>query len=774
MAGVLYRARRVLRAEWLPALGLAVAVAVIGGVTLALAAGVLRTATAADRYEEAQGDGFDVAIEQATGLPRADELETLPAVDSVEMATFVFGGFILEDGTAVDAIAFAGSPAAVGADLVDGRAAERADEFVASEAFLEASGLSVGDEVRFDRISRERADELGFDAFAQGPDLPSLEATLVGVVGGPSELQDEFPFAVFPATLLDDEPIGVAASPGLVSLVDGAEVEDLRAQLDALPDGDQFSLTPADWVPEEVRDAATTQARGLAVIAAIAAVAGLVVVGQLAGRQARLPDDQERSLTAIGLTRPLLLADTVARVGLPALVGATAASAVALAVSDRFPTGFMRRLEPDPGLRFEPVVHLVGPLLLVLGLAGWVAVAVVLGSRGEHPVRRMSWIDAAALRLGWARAGTGIRFAFARHGRDAGSTVAALVGLIGLVGALVAAVTFATAFEDLLEDPARQGVTFDLASGQGGGPVPEDVLAVLDADADVAALALLGNLRADVDGTPLDVTGLRPVRGEFRVVTLTGSRPAALDEIVLGAKAAEDLGVGVGDEVVVGTGAGERRLVVTGLAVIPGVEGGEGVGEGGLVTADTFAALDPDQAFGLTAAAITLRDGVSVAAASVRLSEAAGVAIGPPGPAAVIVNHDRVRSAPRVIAVVLVGLVLVSLVNVLLVSVRRWSREVAVLGSLGADHRWVAGAGHWQAAAFVAALTVLAVPLGVAAGRVVFRLLADSIGVAGDADAPVAAIGVGALLLVVVADLAVVVGLRRGRRGQLARRLTAE
>jgi len=236
VGGVRYRVGCLLRSQWRSALLLVVAVTVIGAVVLVLAAAAVRTATAANRYEDAQGDRFDVTMEQVEGLPRTDEVEALPAVAAVETATFVFGGFIPPNGEFVDAIAFAGSPEALAAELIDGRFADpsRPDEFVASQSFVDTAGVAIGDELELARISREAAERSGFDAFTEGPDLPPLTVELVGIIGGPAELQDEFPLGVFPLALLDDEPIGVSASQSLVTLADGADLSDLRDQLDGL------------------------------------------------------------------------------------------------------------------------------------------------------------------------------------------------------------------------------------------------------------------------------------------------------------------------------------------------------------------------------------------------------------------------------------------------------------------------------------------------------------------------------------------------------------
>ena len=776
MGGVRYRVGCLLRSQWRSALLLVVAVTVIGAVVLVLAAAAVRTATAANRYEDAQGDRFDVTMEQVEGLPRTDEVEALPAVAAVETATFVFGGFIPPNGEFVDAIAFAGSPEALAAELIDGRFADpsRPDEFVASQSFVDTAGVAIGDELELARISREAAERSGFDAFTEGPDLPPLTVELVGIIGGPAELQDEFPLGVFPLALLDDEPIGVSASQSLVTLADGADLSDLRDQLDGLPNGDQFSLSPAEWVPAEVRDAADTQARALAVIVVIAGLAGWVVAGQLATRQVRSSDEQTLSLSSLGMTRAQIVADSLGRVGLPALVGGVLAAVVAYVFSGLFPTGFMRRLEPDPGLRFEPAVLLSGPVLLAAGLVGWVGVVLLVGARRPRRPRRASLVDTVALGLGRARVAMGLRFAFARHGRDAGTISTPVVGLVVLLAALVAAGTFSTSLDDLIEDPARQGFTFDLTTGQGGGPVAPEIVDELEADTDITALALLGNIPVGVGDASLDLTGVRLVRGEFELRILSGERPTALGEVALGRKAADELGVGVGDELTVSSAGADHQLRVVGLAVVPGVEGGDGIGEGGVVDAETFRSLDPDREFGFSVTAMRVRDEAHAEAIAARLSDELGIAVGFVDSSAVIVNLDRVRSAPRVVAALLAALTLISLANLILITIRRRGREVAVLRSLGADRRWVAGVGHWHALVFVVAVAALAVPVGVVVGQLVFRLLSASVGSSDDTVVPLVGVLVGIGVLLVVADVVAVVALWRSRRGSIARRLAAE
>lgn len=366
----------------------------------------------------------------------------------------------------------------------------------------------------------------------------------------------------------------------------------------------------------------------------------------------------------------------------------------------------------------------------------------------------------------------GLRFAFARHPRDAGGVSTPVLGLFAVLAVLVAAATFADSLDTLMDEPSRQGVTYDAGIGQGGGEIPEEAAATVADDPDVSSLTLLGNVRVSVDGVGFDVAGYQTVSGDLRLRVLEGAAPIAADQIVLGRTAADDLGVGVGDELTVDAATGEHRLDVVGLAVIPGVEGGDGLGKGGLVTADTLRSLDEEAA--LSFAAITFRPEADAAAVEARLGEQLGVRVGPADLAGVIQNLDRVRSAPYVVAGILAALALLSLTNLMLVALRHRAKELAVLRASGADRRWVGGVAHWHAVAFTLAVAVLATPFGIVLGRAVFRVvIADRIGVADDTFVPTVRLLITLAVLLVVADVVGQVTVR-WRHGSVARQLTAE
>jgi predicted lysophospholipase L1 biosynthesis ABC-type transport system permease subunit len=202
------------------------------------------------------------------------------------------------------------------------------------------------------------------------------------------------------------------------------------------------------------------------------------------------------------------------------------------------------------------------------------------------------------------------------------------------------------------------------------------------------------------------------------------------------------------------------------------VEGGDGIGEGGLVTADTLQSLDPEAA--LSVATIAVRPGADREATRNRISEALGFAIGPLDVPGVIQNLDRVRSSPYVVAAILVLLALLSLANLIFVALRHRAREIAVLRAAGADRRWVGRVAHWHAVAFTVVVVALAAPFGVVLGRLVFRVaIAERIGVAADTFVPVAALLGVLVVMVVVADVVGQVTVRRGRVS-VARQLTTE
>jgi len=769
---VRFRLRSFLWARWRVVGVLAVVVAITGAVALTLAAGAARTLTASDRYEAEQDVAFDVVVEQDRGRPRTAAIAALPAVRQVRAATFVFGGLVREGGDApTDALVFAGSISALSTRVVAGREPDPGvpGEFAASQSFIDASRSQIGDTYQLVTISQEQAAQAGFAV--EEPDGPTLTATLVGAFTGPSELQDGYPVALFPPTLLDQGDIGIAASQSAIDLEPGSTRSDLRAQLDSTGGG-PYGIAPAEVVPGPVRDAVAARGQGIAVVAGIIALATVVVVGQLLGRRLRLADVDADTMRAMGMTPRQLLVDPVARALVPVAVGSVGAAALAIAVSGRFPLGFVEAVEPRPGTRFDPAVHLGGAVVLGLALTVWVALASLPGrNRDLHSQRGpSSVVDAVAVRTRPVQAAMGLRFAFTRPARASGSPVGPFLGLVLVLAASIAAFTFGASLARQIDDPARYGSS-DLLVGQGGDRINPKIEAGLEASADVRALSAAGTVLASVGPTKVSVTGLQPVRGDMRPQVLSGRLPAGPDEIALGRGTARELGQDVGDTVVL-TGEGTTvPLRLTGLVVVPSVEGGDGIGSGGIVTPAALRRIDPGAT--LSTLLVDLPDRPRPGAMA-RLRAAVGSQLGEGDPPAVIINLDRIRALPYVVATALGLLGALSLGHLLLTSARLRRRDVAVLGSLGADRRWMSQVVHWQSTVAATLVLLAAIPVGLGLGRLVFRAFIDRVGsdpgIAFPAR-PLLLVAAGTLLL---ANLVAILPAHHLRRLSVARHLNNE
>lgn len=771
MRAILYLVGRNTRRRWPSTVVLAALIAVTGALVIALAAGAARTLSAGDRYEDVYGGAIDATVEQIEGPPRTEELSRLPGVESVRTITFVFGGLVDGDGNFADAIAFAGRQEAFGTQMIAGREPTGLGEFAASKAFVDETGADLGDRYTLITLTQEEGDTSGFDT--ESPSGPTFETTLVGEFAGPADMLETNSFVLVAPEVLDVGDVGISASQHAVGLARGTRLADLREALDAVPDLRGFGTAPVELVPVDARQSIDARGQGVAVVAIVVALAAIAVIGQLIGRQLRIGESDADALTSLGLVRRDLIVEQVVRALVPISVGAMAAGPIAYLLSGRFPLGFVEVVEPRPGLRLESV-HLWGPLVIVVGLTAWLLMSVSSAGNGR-PATRPSLVEAAAVHTLPVPAAMALRFAFTRPtGRRAVAT-APLVALGLVLATAVGALTFGATVARLIDEPARYGNP-DLGLGQGGDEVPDEVVDALARDPALASVAMVTNLVVAVGPESIDLTGVRPVRGATPFTVFEGRPPAGPAEVMLGRVTAADLDVGVGDSVEVDTATGRHRLEVTGLGLISSMDGGDGGGLGGMVTAEALDRLEPGASYG--SAIMSLQrptasdtpDEVAdrIATTAERLSGELGFDIGPPSPPAAIFNLERIRGLPSVVAAMLAALVVLGLAHQLLVSVRNRRRDLAVLRAIGADRRWVTSLVHWQAAAMVAAVAVVGVPLGVVAGRVVARSFVDRIGVVSDPSLPLRATGLGILALVVVANAVAAVPARRARTEAVA------
>jgi predicted lysophospholipase L1 biosynthesis ABC-type transport system permease subunit len=283
-------------------------------------------------------------------------------------------------------------------------------------------------------------------------------------------------------------------------------------------------------------------------------------------------------------------------------------------------------------------------------------------------------------------------------------------------------------------------------------------------DPDVAGAVLFGTSSVRMGELEVAALGVDPLRGGLGPRVLRGRLPSGPDEVALGATTARDLGVSPGDPIEVEGPAGATTARVSGLVVVPGVGFGPGLGTGAVLTFDGLSALDPFVSRSLVA--VTLRQGADREAALARLEQALASQPDTTSVPADIRNLDRLAAVPWLLAAVLAVLAAVVLVHSLLASVRCRRRDLAVLRTFGACRGWVARAVHWQATTLVVVPLLAAIPLGIVAGRTVFRALAGRMGAV---DEPVTGVGPALAVAVGAVVLANLVALWPGLRARRTR-----
>ncbi len=763
MSAVAYRLRSSLVRRWPFTVLLIVIIAGVSGVVLAITAGAQRTSTAPDRFSATWGGDPDaMVIQQDGGPPITEQLRALSCVDSAEGLTFAFGVLIPAGADApIDALSFIGSIEAPRGRLLAGREPDPAmpGEFVATPSFIASAGASIGDTFQLRTLSQEEVFANGFDSPTQSG--PRLSATLVGIVELVSQIHDPTPMVIISRGLLtiegDGGDVGLSQSNIAVGLRDGFDLTDLRRQLDRLPGSSSLAITSGNLIDDDLRQAVNTQAVGLWILAAVAAAAAIVVLGQIIFRTAQVTETDRERLLQIGATSRSVFAESFGRALFPIVVGCTLGIAVAVLPSAIFPTGLAGKYEPNVGIHFDALTLSLGALLLVVALALWTGVALHLGGRPRLIITRSSLIEGLASRSPSAVASTGMRFAFGRRPPGRSGVMGVELAMAMSVALVVGALVFGVSMNRLIDEPFRYGVNYDLAAGDdGSGTIPPGVVDVVSTSPGVTSAILYSSDHARRNDTDVDLLGMQQLRGSGAPVITVGRLPVASDEIVLGRSTARDLDASVGDSIDLVGVTGTATFRITGLGVIPGFGVNEGVGRGAALTMEGLALLDQAAQPNL----IAVRFG-SGAAADAALRDTVNVAGRDPTEArfrpVVIVNLDRVRNIPFVLALLVGALSLLTVVNIVFLSVWRRRRELAILRSLGAGGGWIVRAVHWQASLLSIVPAVIGAGIGLALGRQVFIAFAGNMGAVDDPSAPSMAIGLLVLSLACVANLAAVI-----------------
>jgi hypothetical protein len=347
---------------------------------------------------------------------------------------------------------------------------------------------------------------------------------------------------------------------------------------------------------------------------------------------------------------------------------------------------------------------------------------------------------------------TGVRLALEPgRGPTTVPTRSSLVGAGVAVASVAAALTFAASLHHLVSTPRlfgwNWGAGIELQPDE-GAKIPAlraQLERRLDADRDVAGWGVVALSRMSLNGVSVPAVGYEPGRGDVGPTIVSGRTPRA-GEIALGRRTLGRLGVAAGDAVTARLGNRTRTLRVVGRAVLPGFGTYQGsdkteLGAGAVVALDDLKALAPD--FGHYLYLVDANDGTAalpVVRRVTRTFSADDVRTTGVRKPAEIANYGRLRTTPLVLAGVLAALAVATVTHALVAAVRRRRRDFAILKTLGFARRQVSATVAWQASTVLVIAVLVGLPLGVAAGRWAWALVARQLGTASEPETPLRAV----------------------------------
>lgn len=723
---------------------LALVVAVVVGVVLASAAGARRAETAFDRYLA----GYNSPEAAAFGDPAA--LETLGTLEPVEQAVDfeLIGAFPVADFDSFYPLVVSEGGVVpferMHAPVTEGRYPERDAPFevALSERTARRLDLTVGDELPLATFSPD-----ALEAWDEGqdvdPDGPAVTLDVVGIVRDPgdigareSDMTMTFLTPAFRDAVPPDE-VGSVGQGTMVAVADGHRLAELTTALEG-SDVELDTSFSTDSSLQQITPTLQAIATSTRLFALVAAVAGLIALGQAISRLHQAASADDGTLEALGAPRRARWRRLFLPVALASTVGASLGVLIAVALSVLFPLGVARRADPHLGLDIDAGALVVGFLASVLVMAALTALLAswrIRWHRGDELPRVSHWGRAVADLGAPPPAVTGLTLASGTPGRPGRIAVAGtLLSVLGVLATLV----FSASVDRLANDPKLYGWGWD-ADIEGGdltdlgeenavvlGPVLED-------DPDVRASALLfTRFKVTLDDVPLYATALDRSDAALRPVIVHGTSPSAADEVAVGRDDLDALHASVGDEVELTLGDEHRTVRIAGVVALPVPEDGGSSATGVYLSPATDIALLEracDESDSCTRTiAVALRDGTDVEAFAARYEDAeADVVVALPVPPGEVDRLTAVVDLPRYLAIFLASLAAAAVSFATATTIRQRRRDLAMLRVLGMTGRHVRTVVVVLVFALTAAGSLLGGALGLIVGREVWRAVADSV-----------------------------------------------
>jgi putative ABC transport system permease protein len=738
-------ARTIVRRRWAALVALGLVAGITGAAVTSAIALARRSGTAYDRLEAQTAPG-DLTMFAPAGEVALEQALALPGVQQAWVAQAGVAAVGAGDATRYIGV-LAGPPPPSGLFRpipIEGRLPnpEAEDEVVIAESLVDEVraelGRAVGARLPLHFLTPEefRAFDVGFGA----PDGPAIEVTVVGaarlagaqrffaLLGSPGFAAAHPDASVGPRVQIALER-GAAGVPAFLR-----QLERLERELAPPAGGEEFRAFEVEVESEgrtEVDTTASTLVTGLAVFAVVAGLTGMLVVGQAFARHHTLTAHEQRIEAALGLTGVQRAAARVLAASVSAGFAAAVTAGGTLLAGGGGPIGALSAYEPNPGRSVNIALIVIGSAIaavVVLAAAGGTA---WLAGRSRPAARRWwqpRWVD----RLSARPAAVGVRFAI---GAGAGAAArAARVGLAGLVVGIVGivgALTFDASLTRLVDTPGRYGWSADFAIVDSRPDIDQEVLR----DARVAATTRYRTSSAHVGGVPgtVDVVSAEYLQAHTGWWIVDGREPRTDEEVTVGLRLADDLGLDVGDTISVGGSRRPERDPVT--VVGTGVEPPLGDHEFGSVLLMTSAGYDrfaQTEPFTQTLVRAKRPGDADVVLDDYKSKYELSFQALPPA----VDNLRQLERLPALLGGFIAVVGFAMLAHAMVIAVRRRSHDLAVLRAVGYTPGQTATAVVTMALVVGLLALVVGVPIGIGAGRFLWQLVARDASVEGDALIP--------------------------------------
>jgi hypothetical protein len=781
--------RAELRRRWRSWLAIAVLISAVGGLVLAATAAGRRTESAFPQFVAAHG--FDAVVYAAQPVPKMAEL---PEVTSVITLVGPDNGQPTCDCThpiSPNNFSVLVSPSKGRSPflLVSGRLPNpsQPDEVLASFNLQQNEGVQLGSVIRVPFYALAQAATLNTPGGVLKPQGPTVAFRVVGFEateyefpsGGSTPSYDLYTTPAFARTVI---PLTANSYLYLVSLrhgaVDLSRFDTAAAHLSAAGvEGYQNEDTPAASVESSIHP----QAIGWWILAALAALVGLAVVGQALARQSIVESEDYPAMAALGASRRQLVALGMLRDLVVGLAGAAGAVVVATALSPLAPLGEARAAESSTGVAFDTLVLALGAVATVVvtfSLGVWPALraAHTLRSDERAIASRPSAIAGHLARTGAPPSAViGVRNALERRSGGAAIPVgSALLGTVLAVIALCGTAVFGSSLSHLTSTPRLYGDPFQFSTtdtSSDGQPDPA-LLRSLEHDSAVTGITEgIAPPEVSVNKVAVSAIAGTAIRGSLLLSAVDGHVPNGDGQIGLGATTMRQVGAHVGSivNVTVSLPSGGRRTVpfrVVSQISFPVLGGGiVSLGNGAAFTIagyqEAVCPPGPKQTACRQALSTTLSGGgllVSVVggakgqAAINHYLNTDGSSVAPAITPTSLINFGEAVNFPLIFGAMLAVFGAATLLHLLVVSVSRRRKEVGLLKVLGFVNGQVGSTVAWQASTLALVAVFIGVPLGLVIGQAVWRAFARNLGVVPVSVVPIWLIGVLVAGVLVVAN----------------------